>query len=145
MRKLTSADLVGSWLLVEWRIDYPDGRPSSWPFGKDAVGLLVYAVDGWMAATMSRRSRTALSAVSALKADPAGKARAFEEYLAYAGRWSLEGERIAHDVAMSLNPALIGTRQWRGATLDGGRLVLSANEPIGPAVARRHEIAWRRA
>jgi hypothetical protein len=144
MSELRTRDLVGSWLLVEWRIDYPNARPSAWPFGVDAVGLIVYGDDGWMTATMSHRSRTALSAASALKADQASKARAFQEYLTYAGRWSVANGRIAHDVEMSLNPALIGTRQWREAALEGARLVLGATEPLGAGQLRRHRIVWRR-
>lgn len=144
MSELCARDIIGSWLLVEWRIDYHDERPSSWPFGKDAVGLIIYGADGWMTATMSRRERTALSAVSALRADEAGKARAFQEYLTYAGRWRVEAGRIAHDVEMSLNPALIGTRQWREARFDDARLVLGAIEQLGPGRSRRHCIVWRR-
>ncbi len=144
MRELQPADLIGSWLLVEWRIDYPHGRASTWPFGEDAVGLIVYGADGWMTATMSRRRRTALSAVSALQADEPSKARAFQEYLTYAGRWSIVGKRIAHDVEMALNPALIGTRQWREAALEDARLVLGANESIGSGLLRWHRIVWRR-
>lgn len=144
MSELRASDIVGSWLLVEWRIDYPDDRPSAWPFGKDAVGLLVYGADGWMTATMSRRERTALSAVSALQADEAGKARAFQEYLTYAGRWRVAAGRIAHDVEMSLNPVLIGTRQWREAAFDGERLKLGAVEHLGAGLSRHHRIVWRR-
>lgn len=144
MTPLRSTDLVGSWLLDEWRIDYPGDRPAARPFGSDAVGLLVYAADGWMTATISRRDRSTLSAVSAVKADQSSKARAFQEYLTYAGRWMVVGERIAHDVEMSLNPALIGTRQWRDAAFEGARLVLGAAEPIGADLVRRHRIVWRR-
>jgi hypothetical protein len=144
MKTLTPQELTGSWLLVEWKIEYPDGRPSTWPFGKDAVGLIVYGADGWMSATMSCRRRTALSAVSALKADDASKARAFQEYLTYSGRWHVEDQRIAHDVEMALNPALLNTRQWRDARFDGAQLVLTADEPMGVGRARRHEIRWRR-
>lgn len=138
------ADVLGSWLLTEWRIDYVDGRASSWPFGKDAVGLLVYSADGWMSATMSRRERTKLTATSAVQADDASKARAFQEYLSYSGRWSLQGSRIAHDVQMSLNPVLVGTRQWRDAQLDAGTLVLGATEPLSGGAVRQHQILWRR-
>jgi hypothetical protein len=97
-----------------------------------------------MSATMSCRRRTALSAVSALKADDASKAGAFQEYLAYSGRWHIEGQRIAHDVEMALNPALLNTRQWREARFDGAQLVLAAEEPMGTGRSRRHEIRWRR-
>lgn len=144
MSELRATDLVGSWRLVEWRIDYPDGRPPAWPFGADAVGLIVYAADGWMTATMSRRDRSTLSDVSAIKADQSSKARAFQEYLTYAGRWTVVGNRIAHDVEMSLNPALMGTRQWRDAALDRARLVLGAAEPIGAGLVRQHRIVWHR-
>lgn len=142
---LNAQAIVGSWQLVEWRIEYSDGRPVSWPFGADAVGVLVYAADGWMSATMSCRERSRLSAPSALKADDASRAKAFQEYLAYSGRWQIIGRSIAHDVLMSLNPTLAGTRQWREAELEGDILILAAQEaaPAGGA-ARRHRIEWRR-
>lgn len=141
---LSPQDVVGSWHLVEWRIDYADGRPTSWPFGIDAIGVLVYAPDGWMSATMSCRKRSQLSAPSALKADDASKARAFQEYLAYSGRWEIVGRSIAHDVTMSMNPTLVGTRQWREAEARGDTLILAADEALSGGAARRHSIVWRR-
>lgn len=145
MEMLTASDLHGSWLLREWRIEYPDGRPATTPFGPDPVGVLIYAPDGWMSATMSWRRRTPLSAVSALKADDRSKAAAFQEYLAYSGRWRLDGQRIAHDVQMSMNPSLVGTCQYRDATLRDGILTLGAAESIGAGQQRQHSIVWRRA
>lgn len=144
MADLNRTDLLGSWILVEWRIDYPGGRASTWPFGEDAIGLLLYAPDGWMSATMSRRERATLSAGSAVKADDASKARAFQEYLAYCGRWSLQGSQIAHDIEMSLNPALIGTPHTRDARIEEGTLALRATEPFSGGSERVHHILWRR-
>lgn len=144
MADLNSSDLLGSWVLAEWRIDYPDGRASAWPFGQDAIGLLLYAPDGWMSATMSRRERVSLSAGSAVKADDASKARAFQEYLAYSGRWSLQGSTVAHDVVMSLNPSLIGTPHARDARIENGTLALVARESLSSGSERVHHILWRR-
>ncbi len=144
MAGVTRADLLGSWLLEQWRIDYPGGRPATFPFGPDATGLLAYMDDGWMSATMCWRARSPLSAASALQADDASKARSYQEYLAYCGRWRLEGSTIVHDVTMSLNPTLIGSVQRRDAQFDGGSLVLSANESAGAAATRVHRIRWRR-
>ena len=141
---LRPEDVIGSWQLTAWRIDYPDGRPTTWPFGVDAIGVLVYAPDGWMSATMSCRQRSPLSAASALKADDASKAKAFQEYLAYSGRWSIVGQSIAHDVTMSMNPTLIGTRQWRDARPTGDTLVLAAAESLPGGAARQHSIVWQR-
>ena len=145
MSVIKESDLLGSWLLTEWRIDYPNGRPTTWPFGTDAIGLLAYLPDGWMSATMCRRTRSPLSAPSALQADDASKARSYQEYLTYAGRWRLRGSTIEHDVEMSLNPALLNTRQLREARFEGTTLVLSAGETQANGAARLHQILWRRA
>jgi hypothetical protein len=139
-------DLVGSWRLVRWTIEYPDGRPAVAPFGATPVGLLVYGADGWMTATMSHATRSALSHVSAPLATPESRARAFAEYLSYAGRWELRGDQVVHQVELSLNPALIGTVQWRTASLDGARLELTAEEADAASGRRRlHRIGWQRA
>lgn len=145
MSALQRDQLLGSWLLTEWRIDYPGGAAANWPFGKDAVGLLIYGADGWMSATMSCRARAPLSAASAVQADDASTARAFREYLAYSGRWRLEGSAIAHEVEMSMNPVLIGSCQWRDAHIEGPSLLLGASESLGRGRMRQHQIRWRRA
>ena len=144
MADLNVSELLGSWELIEWRIEYSEGRPASWPFGRDAVGLLMYAPDGWMSATMSKPVRAALLDGAAMKPDDASRARSFAEYLAYCGTWKLTGSTIEHDVRMSLNPVLIGLPHARAAAIHDGVLTLIANEP-GPAGATRvHHITWRR-
>jgi hypothetical protein len=135
MGELRRDDLVGSWCLLHWAIDYPDGRAAALPFGADAAGLLLYAADGWMTATMSRARRTALAN------DPTA---AFSEYLSYAGRWELHGADILHQVEWSMNPSLIGTRQVRHARLAEGRLELIAVEvDAASGRQRRHRISWQ--
>jgi hypothetical protein len=141
---LASRELAGTWLLERWQVHYHGGRPPDEPFGPDPSGILIYAPDGWMSATMSVRRRSPLSHLSARRADAASKARALDEYLAYAGRWRLEGDIVVHDVELSVNPVLIGTRQLRRAVLSGVALQLEAQETADGA-ARVHRIEWRRA
>ena len=148
MQPLTVEALVGSWQLVRWTIEYPDGRTPTLPFGDDALGLLVYAADGWMTATMCRRRRAGLSSPTAARASIDSKARAFDEYLTYGGRWRLDGDAVVHDVLVSMNPSLIGTPQRRVARLgdDGRELDLLADETDPErGRARRHRISWVRA
>ena len=138
-------DITGSWRLLSWRIEYPDGRKPTEPFGPDPIGMLLYAADGGMTATMSRRRRTTLSAPSAMSASEASRAQAFSEYLSYGGRWHLEGDSIVHVIEFSMNPSLIGTVQVREARVAGDELVLAADESDATSGARRrHGIAWRR-
>jgi hypothetical protein len=146
MGELQSEQLVGGWCLRRWTIDYPDGRAATMPFGPDAVGLLVYAADGWMTATMSRARRTELSSGPGAAASAEARAQAFSEYLSYAGRWELRGADIVHHVEWSMNPALIGTLQVRRACLAEGDLELSAEEVDATSGRRRHHrISWQRA
>ena len=144
MTGLNTSELLGSWELIEWRIEYSEDRPASWPFGKDAKGLLQYAPDGWMSAHMSKAERAALKDGTAMKPDDASKSRSFGEYLAYCGTWTLSGSTVQHDVRLSMNPVLIGLPHAREAHIEGGVLKLLAIEP-GPAGATRtHHIHWRR-
>lgn len=148
MEATLAENLCGAWSLISWRIEYDNGRPANEPFGADPVGLILYDRSGWMSATMCTRRRTPFSAASAAAASVASKATALDEYLAYSGRWRLEGQVIVHEVTYSLNPVLIGTEQRREAELSGDRLDLSAteSETVNQQIKRRrHVIRWRRA
>ena len=48
---------VGTWSLVSWTQTSQDGETEH-PFGKDAVGRILYSGDGYMAAHLMRRQRT---------------------------------------------------------------------------------------
>jgi hypothetical protein len=139
--------LWGPWRLEFWRIEYEQGRKPGEPFGADPEGLLLYDPSGWMSATMMARRRTPFSAASAIAASLESKASALNEYLAYTGRWWLDGEVIVHDVQCSLNPVLIGTQQRRHAELRGTQLDLTADEEQGKGSSRqqrRHRIRWHK-
>jgi hypothetical protein len=143
---IDAADLVGAWRLASWSIEYGDGRLPDQPFGRDAEGLLLYSADGWMSAAMWKRERTRWSAASAPGASIESRATAATELLTYAGRWSLVGDVVVHDVVMSLNPALIGSQQRREVRIDGGRLALVAREADAARdQSRVHRIEWLRA
>ena len=50
-----------------------------------------------------------------------------------------------YNLALGLNPVLIGVPQFRRARLDVDRLDLSADEQDGQGRSRSHSILWRRA
>jgi hypothetical protein len=136
------ADLLGAWAFHRWRITYEDGSVTE-PFGEGAVGLLLYTPDGAMSATIMAGGRAPLSAGNPRSASMGERAAAFDGYFSYAGRWRLSHGVVEHVVTVSLNPGLVGTRQWRHADLRGRRLTLSVEEP-SPRGLRRHALEWRR-
>lgn len=141
---LAPETFVGAWSLVEWRIEYPDGRVTH-PFGPDASGQLIYSADGKMAATVSAASRSCLGQPSARSAAASQKAEAFDSFFHYAGSWGIEGDTIIHTIEFALNPDMVGTQQRRHARCDGAaKLTLSAVESREGETTRRHTLEWVR-
>lgn len=143
-RELAAA-LTGDWILERWTIRYPDTGRITEPFGPEPQGLLMYSADGHMSAAMQRPGRPRLSNADPRAVGDAEKAAAFGSYLHYAGRWTVRDGCVVHEVALAMNPDLLGTRQLRSVGLDGDRLVLGADEALGGGRSRVHSIHWRRA
>jgi hypothetical protein len=142
---VTAERIQGAWSLRAWRIDYSDGRASTFPFGEDATGLLLYSADGHMSAGISRARRGGFGGGSVRHADVEARARAFDSHFHYQGRFTIEGGNVVHAVSGALNPDFIGTRQVRAARLEGDTLELSAEDTLpDTAVRRRHVLSWRR-
>ena len=142
---LTAAALVGAWDLLDWVIEYDDGRPPVHPYGKDAVGQIMYTADGRMSAVISRRERPPLDAPSPRQASAAACREAFTGFFCYAGDWTLEDDTVIHQLTLALNPAMLGSEQRRTARMAGDKLELSAVEPLGRERTRTHRITWQRA
>jgi len=142
IRHPQATDLLGRWEYLRWEIVYPDGSVTH-PFGDAASGTLLYTADGGMSANIMAGARPLLSKANRRAASVPERARAFDGYFGYAGRWSIQGGEVAHEVTVALNPALVGSVQWRKATLRGRTLTLSVAEPVADGV-RVHRLVWQR-
>lgn len=142
----TSAQLTGDWQLLDW-VATADGGSVTRPFGDHPTGILVYSADGTMITTICPSERPRLASGDALVGGPdAERLRSAETFIAYSGRFHLEGEDVVHEVGMSLYPNWVGTRQVRHIrwSPDGATLELST-DPVtmqqGRAVQR---LTWQR-
>lgn len=137
---VSEADLVGTWRLVRYDFVGPDGtaRPR-WPEG--ASGLLHYGADRRMSAHLAAEGRPATGDDMAAVA-PETALAAMRGYTAYAGRWSLEGGRVRHDVEIALRPEWRGRTLWRAATLADGVLRLVAEGAWRDSAQGRAELDW---
>lgn len=147
----TAQRLQGVWHLLRWEIAYSDGRPSSFPYGEDAIGLIQYTHDGGMAGTISRRARPRLSGESVRSVPEAERLAAFESYFSYAGSYETrvhQGQaQVVHQVNLALNPNFVGSQQVRNVDFGtDGSLTLSASDalPGAPGVMRHHRLVWRK-
>jgi Lipocalin-like domain len=136
-------DFVGTWQLVDWRIEYSDGGVTR-PFGEGAHGYIIYAADGTMTASIAKGSRETFGIANARNAHADQKAQAFDSYFHYAGPWRIDGEVVVHTVTMSLNPDMTGTHQRRRAQFHANdELTLSAKERLKDGTERQHILLWR--
>ena len=122
---MTSAEeLAGGWQLESWSFEYDDGRPSEFPLGPDASGLLLYTPGGQVSATLMRTDKTHAS-------------------LAYAGRYTVGDGAVFHSIEIASDPALVGLTTTRQISWQGDRLTLSGPDFSG-GTGRSQKIVWRR-
>ena len=142
-------DIVGTWILVSRGSDDPaDAALSLDRYGDAQRGLLIISADGWMNAALCHGERPALTGNPAWHTDApdADRLAAFDTYISYGGRWSLDNDIFTTTVEFALNPGWVGGEQVRGVELlpDGGmKLLLSRAWPDGRVV--NGWVRWRRA
>ncbi len=142
---LGADELVGTWRLVSWESVAEDGSVD-YPFGEWAEGILVYTADGSMVTTIGRAGRSPVSGGDMLSGPVEERIAAFETFIAYSGRFALDGNDVVHTVAMSLFPNWAGTQQRRHVELsaDGRRLTLVADPFLVRGRVSSHTLVWQR-
>ena len=133
---------VGTWQLIAWENTEADGTVT-YPYGKQPVGFLIYANDGYMAAEImdpNRRQRNARFPVEAAFAQTLpddDRLAAYNTYLSYCGTYSYsiaEGMMI-HHVKAGLIPSWAGNDQPRYFEFRDGKLLLGGE---------RARLTWER-
>jgi len=121
--------LLGTWKLVSaMREEIPSGRKTDF-FGPNPVGYLTYSPEGRMFALIVRGDRKRPAGAVAA---PAEIEALFKSAVSYTGKYSVEGNEVAHHVDASLNEIWTGAVQRRTAIFDGARLMLSTPPSLDP-------------
>jgi hypothetical protein len=142
----SKAELVGTWKLVSATEITKKGKVRG-AFGwQNPTGLITYTADGRMMALITSGARKPLS-VSDFVAAPGGeRAEAFATMTAYAGSYTVNGNKVIHHLEVCALQNQVNTELVRLITkLDRDSLVLrTANMgSAGPDIAYR-EFAWER-
>ncbi|MBT4906647.1 MAG: hypothetical protein HON62_07175 [Rhodospirillaceae bacterium] len=135
---LKPEDIIGAWNLVDTFRENPDGTRTQHQ-GADPMGIIMYTADGHMSAITRARSRPFPA-----DATDADKARMFDSYLSYAGRWSLDGDTVTHHVEHALNENLVGKDCKRVIDHQGDRMVLQGEGGAGGEGSSIATIIWER-
>jgi hypothetical protein len=143
---VTDADrLIGGWRLRSW-VSVADDGSEAGPLGDSPAGLLAYTAEGTMVGIMSRGDRAHFATDDLTGGTRVEQAGAFATYIAYGGRYAVDGDTVIHTVETSLFPNWIGTEQRRRFALsDGGRTLTLTSPPIVVGGTRRiQRLTWSR-
>jgi hypothetical protein len=129
----TTRSPVGAWRLISIQNVRADGLvDTSWEgiakwMGPHPVGLLVYDASGWMSVQFGRDPRQEWTVTSVQTATPEDKAKAFEAFYSYFGRYEVDEKAgvVMHHIERSLWPVESGITMKRFFKIDGNRLTIA--------------------
>jgi hypothetical protein len=126
-------ELMGTWRLVSSQDIAPDGTVT-YPFGREASGVITYDAAGTMTAQVMRKGRTKRAAFEDAQPEP------LLSYVAYWGTFDVDETKhiVTHHIKGDLDPARIDTDNLRQYELAGDKLMLiELDRPV------RH-VTWER-
>lgn len=138
--KITVDRLVGTWTLVSAISRTATGDRNENPYSVSPSGLLTYSSSGRVIALISFGGRRPLS----VRAKAEEKAEAFDTFLAYAGRYSLLGNKVTHHVEISSIQNYVNRDLVRTVAFEEDRMMLvTPPTPVNGKV-QTLELTWQR-
>ena len=124
----SAGELVGSWKLTGWTVQVTGGDTVE-PFGANPKGRIVVTRDGYWMAILTGANRAPAKTTEE-------KAALLDSVLAYAGKYSVDGDRVSIKVDMSSNEIYTGANQnqTRFFRIEGNRLTLRTAEMASAAL-----------
>ena len=132
MSQLTS-QLLGSWRMTSWTIEVLETGEVKDALGKNPRGYINYSPDGRVMVLVLHEDRPM---PKALVPTPEEKISLYDTMFAYAGTYSVENDRVIHQVDISWNKAWEGTKQIRFIEIDGRTLTYKTAPAKNPLDGR---------
>lgn len=139
----SSLPVIGAWKLVTFNVD--EGKSSEKPrFGPEPAGYLMYTENERMAAVLMGTRRPALNPPQSVGAPASGHCiESVADFLAYAGRYEIKGDRVLHHVEVCVFTNLVGTTLERQFKIEGDTLTIRT---VPPEIwGSSNVLVWKRA
>ena len=136
--------IAGTWTLVSYKHESFEGI-IFYPMGPYALGRLIYTDKGYFSALIMKANRRQFDAASVFEASVEEKMAASDGFIAYSGKYSLEDNKIVHQIDMSFFPNWIGTTHKSTAVLANDTLSITAAALSATAGAQDiAHIVWKK-
>jgi len=133
--------LLGTWRLKSYVVTTAAGEQST-PYGESPKGYLSYSADGRMQVIGAANGRRVPAGAS-----PPDNERValYDTMFAYAGTYSVEGDKIIHHVDISWNETWTGTHQIRLFEVNGNILTLTTRiaDPVS-GMETHYAVVWEK-
>lgn len=136
--------LVGTWKLVSASSTDASGAQLEPPYGANPAGFLTYTEDGRVTALISYSGRTPLSVGTKGPALVEEQAEAFKTFLAYGGRYRLNGNKIIHSIEISSIQNYVNKELVRSVKFQENRIVLLTPPTMVNGKIQTIELVWER-
>jgi hypothetical protein len=132
--------LRGTWKLKSYVVTTATGDQST-PYGENPQGYLTYSADHRMHVIGAAGGRSVPA-----DAIPPDNERAvlYDTMFAYAGTYSLQGDKVIHHVEVSWNEVWTGTDQTRAYEVHGNLLTLTMRVPDPASGAAIYSAVWEK-
>jgi hypothetical protein len=124
-----SNPFVGTWTLRSTERKTLATGETALLWGEHPSGTLIYTAEGRMSALVLAEGRKAAAGTAPTEAEAF---TLFRSMVAYAGRYTVEPDRVIHHVEQSWNQAWTGTDVVRFYKFEGGRLTLTTAPAANP-------------
>lgn len=136
--------LVGTWKLVSASSTDSSGQQLKPPYGADPVGFLTYTEEGRVSALISYGGRKPLSVGAKPPASLEEQAEAFKTFLAYGGRYRLDGDKVIHSVEISSIQNFVHKELVRSVKFQGDQIILITPPTMVNGKMQVIELVWQR-
>ena len=136
--------LVGTWKLVSATSTTPNGERNETPYGTGPAGFLTYFDNGRVTAIISYGGRKPLSVGGGVLKVQEEQAEAFKTFLAYSGRYTLNGDKVTHHIEISSIQNYVDKDMVRTVKFEGDRVTLiTPPAPVNGKI-QTVELVWQR-
>jgi len=133
--------LVGAWKLVSASSTTSNGERNEAPYGPGPMGLLTYSGDGRVTAVISFGGRKSLPFGGGTLEE---QAEAFKTFLAYAGVYTLSGDKVIHHIEISSIQNYVDKDLVRTVKFQGDQIILVTPPASVNGKMQSVELIWQR-
>jgi hypothetical protein len=126
--------LVGTWRIASFSVISLETNEVSRPFGENPTGYLQYSPGGHMVVFLSAGE---MPKVSPPFSDADRAAMHSKIFGAYAGTYTVDGNKVTHHIVASYRPDWVGADQVRFVELSGDKLTIKTAPLVGPTTGQQ--------